>query len=89
MSPHTVLEASLMKKPVIATDVGGISESVIENQTGFLIKEDDSSSWISKISYLIDNPNELKKMGLQGYEFVNENFLWEKIAKDFLKIIKI
>lgn len=89
MSPHTVLEASLMKKPVIATDVGGISESVIENQTGFLIKEGDSPSWISKISYLIDNPNELKKMGLQGYEFVNENFLWEKIAKDFLKIIKI
>ena len=89
MSPHTILEASLMKKPVIATDVGGISESIIEKETGFLIKEGDSSSWISKISFLIDHPNESKEIGLRGYEFVNENFSWEKITKDFLKIIKI
>ena len=89
MSPHTILEASLMKKPVIATDVGGISESIIEKETGFLIKEGDSSSWISKISFLIDNPNESKQIGLRGCEFVNENFSWKKIAKDFLKIIKI
>ena len=89
MSPHTILEASLMKKPVIATDVGGISESIIEKETGFLIKEGDSSSWISKISFLIDHPNESKQIGLRGCEFVNENFSWKKIAKDFLKIIKI
>ena len=89
MSPHTILEASLMKKPVIATDVGGISESIIEKETGFLIKGGDSSSWISKISFLIDHPNESKEIGLRGYEFVNENFSWEKITKDFLKIIKI
>ncbi|MDC0199446.1 glycosyltransferase family 4 protein [Candidatus Nitrosopelagicus sp.] len=89
MSPHTILEASLMKKPIIATDVGGISESIIEKETGFLIKEGDSSSWISKISFLIDNPNESKQIGLRGCEFVNENFSWKKIAKDFLKIIKI
>jgi glycosyltransferase involved in cell wall biosynthesis len=89
MSPHTILEASLMKKPVIATDVGGISESIIEKETGFLIKEGDSSSWISKISFLIDHPNESKQIGLRGCEFVNENFSWKKITKDFLKIIKI
>jgi len=89
MSPHTILEASLMKKPVIASNVGGIPESIIENETGFLIKEGDTTSWISKISLLIDNPEKLKEMGLEGYEFVCKNFLWEKIAKDFLKIIKI
>ena len=41
MSPHTLLEAGLMKKSVIATNVGGVSESCIDNKTCFLIEKND------------------------------------------------
>ena len=87
MSPHTILEASLMKKPVIATNVGGISESIKKN-TGFLINENDHKEWIEKISFLLDNKQEITKMGNEGHSYVKKQFSWEKISNDFLEIIK-
>ena len=87
MSPHTILEASLMKKPVIATDVGGISESINEN-TGFLINKNDYEEWIKKISFLLDNKQEISNMGNEGHEYIKDEFSWEKISDDFLNIIE-
>ena len=87
MSPHTILEASLMKKPVIATDVGGISESIQEN-AGFLINQNDHEEWIKKISFLLDNKQEISKMGNGGHSYVKKQFSWEKISDDFLSIIE-
>ena len=87
MSPHTILEASLMKKPVIATDVGGISESINGN-TGFLINENDYEEWIKKISFLLDNKQEISNMGNEGHEYIKDEFSWEKISDDFLNIIE-
>ena len=41
MSPLTLLEAQLMEKPVIATNVGGIPELMIDGKTGFLIEKNN------------------------------------------------
>ena len=46
MSPHTILEASMMKKPVLATDIGGIQESILNEKTGYLIKQGNHNEWI-------------------------------------------
>ena len=88
MSPHTLLEAGLMKKSVIATNVGGVSESCIDNKTCFLIEKNDSQGWIDKISVLLKHKEKMKLMGNEGFEYVNKNFLWGKIAKDFIKILE-
>ena len=88
MSPHTLLEAGLMKKSVIATNVGGVSESCIDNKTCFLIEKNDPEGWIDKISVLLKHKEKMKLMGNEGFEYVNKNFLWGKIAKDFIKILE-
>ena len=87
MSPHTILEASLMKKPVIATDIGGIPESIKKN-TGFLISQNDHEQWIEKISFLLNNKQEMNNMGNEGYEYIKKQFSWEKISDEFLNIIQ-
>ena len=86
MSPHTILEAGLMKKPILATDVGGISES-LEDNMGFLIKENAVNEWIEKISFLINDEEKILEMGKNGYKNTKKKFNWEKIADDFLEII--
>ena len=83
----TVLEAMLMKKPVIATSVGGVPELIDDQKTGFLIDEGDSQKWIKTIIWLFSNYDQAKKIGDSANKFVKENYSWEKMAQDLLKTI--
>jgi len=88
MSPLTLQEAQLMKKPVIATNVGGIPELMKDGETGFLIKKADPEELFEKLSMLLNNLEEAKEMGDKGKEFVKNNFNWDKICNDFLNHLK-
>ena len=88
MSPLTLQEAQLMKKPVVATNVGGIPELMKNNETGFLVERGDVNGWIEKLSLLINNKEKRKTMGENGRKFVEENFNWNKIAREFLDILE-
>ena len=72
-----------MKKPVIATNVGGIPELMKNGDNGFLIEKDDSEKFIEKLQIIIDDEIRSKKMGESGRRFVIENFSWDIIAKKF------
>jgi len=87
MSPLTLLEAQLMEKPVIATEVGGIPELMIDNQTGFLIKKGDSQNLMEKIFLLLNDESKRRSMGSFGRKFVEDNFGWKKIRSNFVNII--
>ena len=86
MAPLTLLEAQLMKKPVIATSIGGIPELMSDGKTGFLVNKGDDIDIIEKISILLNEHT--IEFGEAGRKFVSENFSWEKISKDFLKFVK-
>ena len=88
LAPLTLKEAQLMGKPVIATDVGGDKEMMKDGETGYLVREGHSEDIIEKINVLLENKIKSKEMGQKGIEFVKEEFNWEKVAKNFLEIIK-
>ena len=88
MSPLTLQESQLMKKPVVATNVGGIPELMKDNETGFLVEKGNADEWIKKLSMLIEDEEKRKIMGENGRKFIEENFSWDKIAKEFLKDIE-
>jgi len=88
MSPLTLQEAQLMKKPILATNVGGIPELMKDKETGFLIEKGDHKEWINKISLLLNDENTRRQMGFAGRKFVEENFSWNIIAKKFVNDIK-
>ena len=85
LAPLTLKEAQLMEKPVIATDVGGDKEMMKDKETGFLVREGNSDDIIEKLKQILDNPNLAQQMGREGKEFVNSQFNWELVAKNFLK----
>ena len=88
MSPLTLLEAQLMKKPVLASNVGGIPELMNDKDTGFLIEKGNSSQWNEKINLLFNDDKLIQKMGIKGQKFVEENFSWKYIAEKFVNDIK-
>jgi glycosyltransferase involved in cell wall biosynthesis len=85
MSPLTLQEAQLMRKPVVATKVGGIPELMKDNETGFLVEKGNAEEWIEKLSLLINDKEKRENMGNSGRKFVEENFSWDKIVKEFIK----
>ena len=84
MSPLTLQEAQLMKKPVIATDVGGVSELMKDKVTGFLVKKGDSDDISEKIALLLNDKQRAMEMGEDGRKFVEDNFNWKVIATQFV-----
>lgn len=71
--PLTILEAMRAKLPVIATDVGGNNESVINKETGFLTRKNDVQDLSQALSTLIDNKSLALEMGNRGYNrFIGE-----------------
>jgi len=85
--PTTVLEASLMRKPVIASRVGGVPETVCEGTTGWTIPNDDVSQWMMRIEEVVSDHRLRASMGSAGREWVVNNFAWSKIASEVENLI--
>lgn len=86
MSPLTLQEAQLMKKPVIATNVGGIPELMKDKESGFLVEKGNPNDIIEKLEILLNNKEKAKQMGEIGRKYIEEKFNWKKISQDFIKI---
>jgi len=84
MTPLSILEASLMCKPVIATEIGGIPETIKNKETGFLVEKGNHEQWVTFLQFLLENPDKAKMMGEQGRKFVLENFNLELMAKNLI-----
>ena len=79
---NSILEYMSAAKPVVATDVGGASEAIIEGETGFLIKSDDDEALANRLIELLENPEKATEMGGRGRERVEKNFSLEaQLAK--------
>ena len=82
----TCIEAMALKKPVIATNIPGPSDIVIDGETGFLGDPGDINMMAEKILYLLNNPDIAKKMGEAGRRRVEELFDIKKNVKQVEKI---
>ena len=77
-----------MQVPVIGTDVGGISETMKDGETGFLVREGEYNDIVKKITVLLNDKELSEKMGKEGRKFIQKYFSLEESAKNFLEIIK-
>ena len=85
LAPLSLKEAQLMKKPVVATNVGGNQEMMLDGKTGFLVEQGNHEQLIDKFSLLLEDKELAKKMGEQGCKFIEETFNWERVTKNFIK----
>ena len=69
------------RKPVIVTDVGSLSQYVIQNQTGYIIPPRDSLSIAKSSLKLLKNKNKQKKMSKAITRLSNSIVSWPVIAK--------
>lgn len=77
----TVIEAMACGLPVVASNVGGIPESVIDGQNGFLIEANTPSLLAEKTVQLIDNPGLRFSMGRKGRKLAEEKYSLQKMCR--------
>lgn len=72
--PYTILEAFALGKPVIASRIGGMPETVKDGETGLLFEPGDAIALSRHIEYLQENPSEVERMGRRAREMVETEF---------------
>ncbi len=71
---NSILECMAAGLPVVATDVGGASEAVVDGRTGFLVGSNDVGAMSEKLVWLLENPEQAGLMGLAGQRIVKSKF---------------
>jgi glycosyltransferase involved in cell wall biosynthesis len=72
---RVAIEAQASAKPIIATNIGGSLETIIDNQTGFLVEPNNVSQLASIIDKLLEMPKEeIDKIGNAGRIHIQKNF---------------
>jgi len=68
------IEAMASGKPVVAFDSGGISEWLVQGQTGYLVPTGDIAALKEKIRVLLRDPELANEMGKNGFAYYREHF---------------
>jgi glycosyltransferase involved in cell wall biosynthesis len=81
--------AYVYKKPVIASDVGGVKEVVRNGVTGLLVRKEDHEGLARCIVRCLKNNTMCEKMGVNGYNLITKGeFSWDNIVKSYLTLFE-
>ena len=91
---RVAVEAQSMQIPIVASNIGGSKETIIENETGYLYKNKDPIDLANLITMVMQkNYNSLKSLGIQGRKNVLKKFDVEKMCQstftEYKKLIEL
>ena len=75
------LEANACGKPVIGGDSGGVSDAIVNGQTGLLVDPTNEDAVVHAIIRLLSNTNEINKMGENGLRRVQDELDWVQVTR--------
>ena len=87
------VEAQAMEKPIIASNIGGSTETIVDDKTGFLFESGKSEALSKKLIHVLNlDESTLKFIGIEGRKNVVKKFNVEKMCfstySEYKKIIK-
>jgi len=84
----SILESSACEKPIVASNIGGLKEVVVNNVTGFLVESENVDAIADAIEKLVIDKNLRKEMGMKGRKFVKENYEFSTNVEDTISLYK-
>lgn len=87
-SPVSILEALSCQRPVVATDVGSIKESVIEGSTGYLCEAGNADAISSRWIELLKDSQLRERMGRSGRAHVIDNSSLDSMTDGYTELIE-
>ena len=84
--PRSILEAMRAGLPVVASDVGGCRESVIDGDNGRVVPRGDLPALTAALQQILANPALRLRMGRRGYQLYCESFSFETMYQTYLRL---
>ncbi len=81
-TPVSLIEAQAANKPIVTTNVGGIEDVVIPNETALQADIDSPLDFCKKLQKLTDTPELRLKLSVKGNEFVLNSFNYSRLVSD-------
>lgn len=81
-TPVSLIEAQASNKPIVTTDVGGITDILVENDTAFISRIADSTKFKENLLKLIEDDELRRQIGMNGYEHVKDRFNCERLVSE-------
>jgi len=86
--PQGIAQALAMKKPVVATEVGGVPELIRDQQTGLLVPPADAKSLSRAILSLLDDREKARRLGENGRRLIEEKFSLKIMTEEIETLYK-
>jgi glycosyltransferase involved in cell wall biosynthesis len=83
--PIVIIEAMKAGKPIVASNVGGISEIVINGENGFTV-ENEAAAFVDKIKYILEDAAVYTRFCERSRQIYTEKLTVEKMTREYLKI---
>ncbi len=81
--PGVVLEGAVRRLPVVATDVGSVSDAVVDGTTGLLVPSADSDALAAALDRLLADSGLRERMGTEGREHIRRCFSLDGVVARF------
>jgi glycosyltransferase involved in cell wall biosynthesis len=81
-----ILEAWAAGLPVVASKVGGVPSFVIPEKDGLLFEPNNPDSLVEKFRFILENPEQTKKMSNAGRQKARDEYSWDVISKRLLDL---
>jgi len=85
-TPVSLIEAQAAGVPIITTNVGGIKNIVIEDETALIVDSDSVDLFSEGLLKLVEDEEKRKVMAEKGWEFVQDKFSYNRLTKDMKEL---
>jgi glycosyltransferase involved in cell wall biosynthesis len=87
--PRALMQASAVGVPIIATDVKGTREVVVDGETGFLVRLDDVATLTERLDTLLGSAELRRDMGVRGVEHARRHFDEVRVVERLARLYRI
>ena len=81
-TPVSLIEAQACSIPIISTDVGGVRDIVLDNETGYVVEKNNAPKFAEKLGILISQKEIREKMSQNGWIHVRDKFHYNRLTSD-------
>lgn len=87
-SPCVIAEAMAGRRPVVATDVGGVREMIVEGETGYVAPAGDAQSLADRIEAVLSDPSNARRLGEHGRMLAEQGYRRSVIGQQYVDLLQ-